>query len=138
MLTNVPEKINITEILKSTDAGIFTDHSVLMFDFTTSCKPLPRVIRYLFDYSRADLDGLRGHLPSLKLEDKISDNGDINQDWSDWKNTFVEAVKKFVPIKKLKGRKFLPWMNSTILHSIKKKNTLRMKIKRSSSPSKNI
>ena len=47
VLTNIPEKIDITEILKPTDAGIFTDHSVLMFDLTTSCKPLPRVIRYI-------------------------------------------------------------------------------------------
>ncbi len=58
VLTNVPQKINITEILKPTDAGIFTDHSVVMFDLTTSFKPLPRVIRYIFDYSRADFDGL--------------------------------------------------------------------------------
>ncbi len=47
VLTNIPEKIDITEILKPTDAGIFTDRSVLMFDLTTSCKLLPRVIRYI-------------------------------------------------------------------------------------------
>ena len=41
----------------------------------------------------------------------------------------------FVPVKNLNGRKFLPCMNNTILDLIKKKNSLRKRIKRNGSPS---
>ena len=89
----------------------------------------------MFDYQRANFECLRAHLQSRNLEVKISDNGDINYDWMNWKNAFLAAVAEFVPVINTKGRKFLPWMNSTILHLIKKKNTLRTRIKRSRSPS---
>ena len=86
--------------------------------------------RTVFDYGRADFDGLRALLQSLNLEQTVSDDGDINNDWSNWKNTFLEAVNDFVPTKRVKGHKSLPWVNKTILYLIKKKNTLRKRMKK--------
>ena len=91
--------------------------------------------RFEFDFQRANFECLRAHLQSRNLEVKISGNGDVNYDWINWKNAFLAAVKEFVPVINTKGRMFLPWMNSTILHLIKKKNTLRSRIKRSRSAS---
>ena len=108
LITSIPDKIKISEILKPTDAGIFIDHSLIMFDLITACNPLPKVKRSVFNYRRADFDGLRAHLRSLNLKEKISDHGDINKDWSDWKDSFLAAVKQFVPTANLKGRKSLP------------------------------
>ena len=125
LITSIPDKINIIEVLKPTDVGIFTDHSLIMFDLIIACKPLPKVKRSVFNYRQADFDGLRAHLQSLNLKEKVSEHGDINK----------AVVKQFVPTVNLKGRKHLPWMSSTIMHLIRKKNTLRMRIKRSSSPS---
>jgi thiamine kinase-like enzyme len=48
------------------------------------------------------------------------------------------AVSKFVPTKTLRGRNHLRWMNSTILHYIKKKNSIRTRIKRSCHPSEHL
>ncbi|CAB4033931.1 Hypothetical predicted protein [Paramuricea clavata] len=48
-----------------------------------ACNPLQRVKRSVFDYRRADFDGLRAHLQTLSLEALVTDNGGINQDWSD-------------------------------------------------------
>jgi hypothetical protein len=135
VISSIPSKISISEILKPSDSEILTDHSAIIFELTTACNPLPRVKRSVFDYRRADFDRLRAHLQTLNLEALITDNGGINQDLSDWKNAFLVAVKQFVPVKNLKARKFLPWMNNTILHLIKMKISLRMKIIRSSSPS---
>ena len=56
---------------------------------------------------------------------------DINNDWSEWKNTFLEAVNDFVPMKRVKENHFLGLLNNTILFLIKKKNTLRKRIKKS-------
>ena len=95
--------------------------SNVSFELMTVSNPLPKVKRSVFDYRRADFEGLRAYLRSINLEEKISDHGDINQDLSDWKNAFSELVKMFVPVKNLNGRKVLPWMNNTILDLIKKK-----------------
>ena len=135
VITSIPDKIIINELLKPSDSKILTDHSAILFELTAACSPLQKVNRFVFDYQRANFEGLRAHLQSRNLKVKISDNGDINYDWMNWKNAFLAAVAEFVPVINTKGRKFLPWMNSTILHLIKKKNTLRTRIKRSSSPS---
>ena len=111
---------------------ILTDHSAILFKLTAACSPLQKVNRFVFDYQRANFECLRAHLQSRNLEAKISDNGDDNYDWMNWKNAFLAAVAEFVPVINTKGRKFLLWMDSTILHL---KNTLRTRIKRSRSPS---
>ena len=41
-------------------------------------QPLPKVKRSVFNYRRADFDGLRAHSRSLNLAEKITDHGDIN------------------------------------------------------------
>ena len=51
---------------------------------------------------------------------------------------FMNAVADFVPTKNLQSHHHLPWVNSLILHNIKKKNSLRKKIKRSSSLSEHV
>ena len=120
VITSIPDKIIINELLKPSDSKILTDHSAILFELTAACSPLQKVNRFVFDYQRANFDGLRAHLQSRNLKVKISDNGDINYDWMNWKNAFLAAVAEFVPVINTKGRKFLPWMNSTILHHIKK------------------
>ena len=59
------------------------------------------------------------------------DNDDINTDWQRWSDAFMAAVKDHIPIKRLKGRNPLPWINGTILNLIKKKNSIRQKLKKS-------
>ena len=81
LITSIPDKIKISEVLKPTDVGIFTDHSLIMFDLITACNPLTK--RSVFNYRRADFDGLRAHFRSLKFEEKITEYCDISKDWSD-------------------------------------------------------
>jgi hypothetical protein len=46
----------------------------------------------------------------------------------DWRNTFVDTVSHHIPSTKIRGRNYVPWMNSAILHNIKKKSSLRRKL----------
>ena len=124
VITSVPERVKICESLKPSDSGLLTDHNAIIL----SRNPFPKIKRSMFDYRCSDFDGLRRHLQSLDL---ISENGDIDQDWLACKDTFSSAVSKFVPTKTLRRRNHLPWMNSTILHYIKKKNSVRTRMKRS-------
>ena len=119
LIISIPRKIKINEVLKPTDVGNFTDHNLIMFDLITACNPLTK--RSVFNYHRVDFDGLRAHFRSRKFKVKITGHGDINKDWSDWKDSFLAAVKHFVPTVNLKGPRSLPWLNSTIIQLIMKK-----------------
>ena len=138
VITSIPNKVFISEILDPIDSEILTDHSAIVFELTLACNSLSRTKRFVFGYQQANFERLRAHLQTPSLKGLSSEYGDINQDWMDWKNAFLAAVTEFVPVKNAKGLKFLPWMNNTILPLIKKKNTLRTKIKRSRSPSDNL
>ena len=64
----------------------------------------------------------------------ITTNDNVNHDWQRWKKAFLEAVAQHIPSTRVKSRNYVPWMNSTILHNIKKKNSLRHRIKKSPTP----
>ena len=138
VITSIPDRIKVSEVVKPSDTEISTDHSVIVFNLSLSCNPIPKIKRTVFDYRRANFDGPRSHIHSLNVTGLISDDGDINQDWCSWKNTFLAAVSDFVLTKKLQPQNHLPWMNGEIFHNIKTKNSIRMRMKRSRLPSQNF
>ena len=83
-----------------------------------------------------DFDGLRSALIAINLSSTITygHERDIITDWQQWKDIFLAAVWDYISSKKLKGRNTIPWMNCTILNVIRKKKSVRRKIKKSSSP----
>ncbi len=111
VVTSIPNNVNVCGILKPSESEISTDHNAIIFDLKAACIPLSRVTRTVFDYGLADFDGLRGRLQTLNLGQRIFNDSDINNDWSDWKNAFLAAVNDFVPTKRVKGRKSLPWVS---------------------------
>ena len=102
VITSIPNKVNVCEILKPSESEISTDHNAIIFDLKTESIPLSRVTKTVFDYSWADFEGLHAR---LKIGQKITDDSNINNDWSEWKNAFLEAVNDFVPTKRVKGPK---------------------------------
>ena len=126
VITNISELVNISEVLSPAEAEIFTDHSVINFDLLVHPKRLPRINRTVYDYRRGDFTALRSALVSLVLSGLITTNGDINDDWRNWKYTFLATVPNHIL-----SRRNVPWMNSAMIHNIRKKNTLRRKLKKS-------
>ena len=57
------------------------------------------------------------------------DHSNIDDDWRCWKDLFLAAVKDYIPLKKLKGHNPVPWIDGNILNLIKKKNSVRQKLK---------
>ena len=108
VITSIPDRIKVSEVVKPSDTEIFTDHSAIIFNLSLSCNSIPKIKRTVFDYRRADFDGLRSHIHSLDLTGLISDDGDINQDWCSWKNTFLAAVSGCILTKKVQPRNHLP------------------------------
>ena len=132
IITNIPDRVNLLETLSPAQSGIFTDHCVLLFEFSAFVKSSTRIHRIVYDYDKGDFDSLRNALRAVNLT-SILGSEDINTDWRNWKDVFLAAVSDYIPTKKLKGKNPLPWINGQILNIMKKKETVRQKLKKSSS-----
>ena len=79
---------------------------------------------------KGDMDALCAALREIDLSSTISESSnDINADWERWKEFFLSTVSEHIPKKKIRGRNPLLWINGSILHQIKKKETIRRKLK---------
>ncbi len=134
VLTNIPNKVKICEILSPVQAELFTDHNIIAFELSMCYNQLPKICRTVYNYRQGDFAGLRSALECLNLDSLITTDNNINHDWQQWKKEFLEAVSQYIPSMRVKGRNYVPWMNSTILRNIKKKNSLRLRIKKSPKP----
>lgn len=133
IITNIPEHVTITDVESAESAAIFTDHCVIHYEFNEFVKvPTTKSERFVYGYKVSNFEGLRSSLSDINLTSCL-DHANINDDWQCWKSTFLSVVSEYVPRKRLKGRKQLPWINGTILHLIKKKITVRRKLKSSRS-----
>ncbi|EDO29115.1 predicted protein [Nematostella vectensis] len=122
--------ISDEEVLSPNEAGVFSDHGVVCFEFSAFVKAPSKFHRSVYNYTKADFDGLRASLSALELTMSSNENSDIDTDWQNWKDLFLAAVADHVPSKKLRGRNPVPWMNGTILDLIKKKETTRRRLKK--------
>jgi hypothetical protein len=57
---------------------------------------------------KSNFEGLRSSLSTIDLTLCIG-HDNINDDWKSWRNPFLGAVSKYVPSKKLKRQKQLPF-----------------------------
>ena len=130
VITSVPDQVNVTEVVKAIDADMATDHAIVSFEFQISLTAPPKMNRFIFDYNKGDFKELRSSLQAANLSNVISpDTADINNDWRCWKDAVLAAMADFIPKKKLKGSNPLPWINGSIINLIKKKDSIRKKLK---------
>ena len=54
---------------------------------------------------------------------------DLESYWQTWKDLFLAAVKDNIPTKRLRGRNPVPWLTGAVINLIKKKETVRRKLK---------
>ena len=119
------------EILSPVEAEIYTDHNILLFDVYVSPKAPMSTCRTVYDYQRGNFDALRLSLENEDLSNVMSVDGDIDHDRLNWKNCFLKIVASHIPIKRVRNRKYVPWITGEILHNIKKKNSVRQRLKKS-------
>ena len=127
----MPEHICVRKVLSLQESGIFTDHSVVCFEFCASTKAQHKVNRTVYNYRKGDFEGLRHAIKSINLCNLVWDSGNINLDWTEWKNAFMSAVSDYIPTKKIKGRNTPPWITGEIIHILQKKETAWLKLRKS-------
>ena len=93
VITNVPDRVRVREVLSPKEWDVFTDHGTVYksFEFHASTKATHKVNNTVYDYRNRDF-GLRGALEALNLCNLIQDSDDINSDWTFWKDAYMSAA----------------------------------------------
>ena len=62
VITNVPDRVGVREMLSPKESDVFTDHGTVSFEFHASTKATHKIKRTVYDYrnGHGDFDGLRG------------------------------------------------------------------------------
>ena len=83
----------------------------------------------MFNFKKADFEGLRTALRNDPPENYLDNDSNINDDWSSWKIFLFDKLGTFIP--KRITRKFVspPWIDGEVTHAIRKKNTLHKRAK---------
>ena len=129
VISNVPENVQNMSVFSPSQCGLVTDHSVIMFDIATPFKARQKIKRTVFDYNRGNFDELRATLETVDLYGTVKSAVDINHGWLNWKEQFLSAVCGSIPRKTISNVNNPPWINGEIIHAIRKKETVRRKLK---------
>ena len=142
ILTNSPESIADVSCLSPKSVDLSSDHNLLLFDFNVHTKLSSRDSRTVFDYSQANWESLYKDLTdtfnNLQDNNVSADSNstsliddDIDQEWQNWSDRFLEIVSRHIPTKVLRRRRSPPWFDNETRHMLKKKETARRKAKKS-------
>ena len=121
LITNQPEQVSFIDICSPTDLGMSSDHKIIQFKFSSASKTIQSNKRLVYDYRRANFDGLRKRLIDIDICSLVTNNGtesSVDDDWSTWKDAVMTAVHEFIPSKYVDPRRSPPWITPTILHQI--------------------
>ena len=133
VITSVPEKVQVDAILLPQESGVITDHNCLIFHFKATVKAPVKLNRFVYDYHKGDFEGLRSTLQNIDFSKIVESNTDVNAAWLEWKERYIAAVRNFIPMGKIKGKSSPPWITGHVLYMIRKKESLRKKLRSSSS-----
>ena len=134
VITTVPDQVKVETILPPQESAIITNHNCVVFNIRATVKAPVKLNRYVYDYQKANFEGLRSILQSIDFSNIIESNTDVNVAWSQWKEKYLAAIRDFVPMGKIEGKNSPPWITGDILHMIKKpKESVRRKLRTSSS-----
>ena len=128
VITSVPDNTSVSEVLEIDKPGLFTDHRTVFFEFRTLVKAPVKTHRSVYDFPKGDFDGLRNALRSVNLTSVVGE-GDLESCWQIWKNLFLAAVKDNIATKRVRGGSPVPWFTGAVINLIKKKETVRRKLK---------
>ena len=100
IITAVPEYVKITDVEMPHTAGIYTDHSVIHYEFSAFTGNAKRKgSRFVYDYNKTNFDDLRSHLVYIDLLSCVTHN-DVNDDRKSWKTSFLVLSRNMSLVKK--------------------------------------
>jgi len=129
VFTRSPETVRNLDCLPPTQLNLFSDHSLLFFDFGVHAKLSACDKRTIYNYRLADWNELSETLRLTDLMPSINST-DIDSDWQQWMDLFLGAVADHIPVKTFNSKNTPPWLDNEIKHLLKKRETARRKAKK--------
>ena len=112
-----------------------SDHYLINFSIKTDRKPDDKVPRKVYNYKKADWNGLRNEIQNSHLCDLIYSCGnDINAACKLWTSAIQKLINKFIPQCKLKNINSPPWIDGEVIHMSNKKDTAHRKARTKDTP----
>jgi hypothetical protein len=131
LLCNHPEFITNVETSNPNQHHFPTNHHIIEFQIKLKFKPARNAKRRIYNYKLANFDGLRSYLSNVPFENAISD--DIVEYWSEWKDLFLTAVNKFIPVKTIKDTNSPQWIDGKVCQLVRKKYAALKKFRQNKS-----
>ncbi len=133
--STISQRHNIgMNIVDDSSTCVKSDNRAITFDVHIRMKTKQQTKRTVYNYKKGDFNGLREALNLLNLSDIVSSENDVDIAWMKWKDAFVTAVDTYIPKFTTKSKSSPPYVTSDLVHEIRKKETLREKVKKSNSP----
>ncbi|XP_064393634.1 uncharacterized protein LOC135341084 [Halichondria panicea] len=97
-----------------------SDHQCISVVLKWSTRPIKRVKRDVWLYSRADWDSVNAEL----LSDSTTTHSftDINSALSQWKNSFLSVLSRHIPRRLVSTRKHIPWLTTEIIRLLRRRD----------------
>lgn len=95
-----------------------SDHFSVCFSIPISKKFVKQPKRAIFNFKRADWNGLKYALAS---DSWYLDTSNIDSMWNSWFQNFTKIVDNFIPKISCRCRNSAPWIDSDIINLVKKK-----------------
>ena len=89
------------------------------FEVKLKFKRAKTVKRRLFNYGKGNFDELRNFLKRNPIIINTTDS--IDDDWKQWKDTFLTAVRRYIPMRTVKHTNSPPWNDNEVRRLIRKK-----------------
>ncbi|CAB4035733.1 Hypothetical predicted protein [Paramuricea clavata] len=130
-MCNSPEIVGDVSVLHPETCGFPTDHYIVEFDVKLKFKRAKLIKRRVFDYGKGNFDELRNFLTRYPIN--VTPTDSINDDWEQWKDTFLTTVRRYIPIRTVKDKNSPPWIDKEVRQLIRKKYKVLKQYRRNKS-----
>ena len=128
ILTSKPNLVMNTEVTVG-----MSDHSAVVSVVDLRPKYYHKPPRNILQFSRADFDAMRMDALEFSTEFMLNQpyNRTIDENWNILKNKINFWINKYIPVKRAKTSRHLPWINRNIKKQMRKRDKLYKKAKTS-------
>ena len=110
LFTNSPSPINRVKGMPPIGKA---DHDIVYIEHDIKAKRIQQAPHKIFQYKRADMDGLHDHLARYRDSFLSTDHSQVSVSdmWVSFKSEALSAIERFIPSKMTKTKYSLPWTN---------------------------
>ena len=124
LITNSPDMVSNLTLSRDTISLFNSDHFLVSFDLLAYCKTATHQPSKVFNYSKADMEGLCNYLLDLDFSPCLAST-DPEFVWSYIKQAVFSGVNLFVPVVRQRAKSYPRWFSSDIIHDCNRLRTFR-------------